>query len=85
MLAASLLEKRSIEAPNLKSLRLFHLFEYERTSTKMHNPKSRFVIGPSNMLFAGVYVCTFHPENLQSGAVKGLIITYNYEDSSGAV
>ena len=27
----------------------------------MHSTKSRFVIGPSNILFGGVYVCTFQP------------------------
>ena len=29
----------------------------------MHSTKSRVVIGPSNILLAGVYVCTFQPEN----------------------
>ena len=26
---------------------------------EMHSIESRFVIGPSNILFGGVYVCTF--------------------------
>ena len=29
----------------------------------MHSTENRFVIGLSNILFAGVYVCTFQPEN----------------------
>ena len=29
----------------------------------MHSTKSRFVIGPSNILSEGVYVCTFQPRN----------------------
>ena len=33
----------------------------ERTSVKMHNTESRFLIGLSDILFAGVYVCTFQP------------------------
>ena len=33
----------------------------------------RFVIGPSNRLSAGVYVCNFQPGNLQAVAVKGLM------------
>ena len=36
--------------------------------------KVDFVIGPSNLLFAGVCVCAlFSPEILGAGAVKGLI------------
>ena len=39
----------------------------------MHSIESRVVTGPSNMLFAGVYMCTFEPRNLRAGtAVKGL-------------
>ena len=28
---------------------------------KMHSIESRFVTGPSAILFGGVYVCTFQP------------------------
>ena len=35
----------------------------ERTSIKMHSIESRFVIRPSNILSAGMYVCTFQPGN----------------------
>ena len=62
VLAAPSLEKRPIEAPDLKSLSHLPLFAWtrKRISTKMHSTESRFVIGPSNILFAGVYVCTFY-------------------------
>ena len=33
------------------------------TAIKMHSVESRFVIGPSNILFGSVYVCTFQPGN----------------------
>ena len=66
VLAAPSLEKRPIEVPNLKSLRLCPLFACERTSTKMHSIESRFAIGPSNMLFAGVYVSNFQPGKFTS-------------------
>ena len=36
------------------------------TFTKMHSFESKFVTGPSNILFAGVYVCAF-----QSGKFTG--------------
>ena len=39
----------------------------------MHSTESRFVIGPSNILFSGVYGALFSQEILQAGAVKGLI------------
>ena len=32
------------------------------------------MIGPSNVLFAGVYVCTLQPGIVQAGSVKGLIV-----------
>ena len=61
VLAALSLEKRPIEVPDLKSLSLFPLFASarERTSIKMHSTESRIVIGPSNVLFAGVSVYIF--------------------------
>ena len=39
---------------------------------KMHSIGSRFVIGPSNIMFSDVYLCIFQPGNVQAGAVKGL-------------
>ena len=39
---------------------------------KLRRIESRFVIGPSNILFAGMYVVLFSLEILQAGAVKGL-------------
>jgi len=38
----------------------------------MRSTESRFVVGPSNILFAGVYGCTFQPGILQAVAVMGL-------------
>ena len=42
----------------------------------MRSIESRVVIGPSNMLFTGVflacYCALFNPENVRAGAVKGL-------------
>ena len=54
VLGAPLLEKRPIEVPNLKSLRLFPLFAgaRERTSAEMHSTESRVVIDQSSMLSA---------------------------------
>ena len=40
----------------------------------MRNIESRVTTGPSNALFASVYVRTFQPPNFTSGAVKGLTI-----------
>ena len=40
----------------------------------MHSVKSRFVIGPSNILFAGVYIymCTFQPGNRTGWGSEGV-------------
>ena len=38
----------------------------------MHSTESRFVTGPSNILFAGVYVCTFQPRNFTSWGRVGV-------------
>ena len=38
----------------------------------MHSVESRFVTGPLNILFSGVYVCTFHPGNFTDWVMKGL-------------
>ena len=37
----------------------------------MYSIESRFVIGPSNILFACVYVCTFQPGNFTGRNSKG--------------
>ena len=44
----------------------------EKISFKVRGIESRFVIGPSNILFVGVYVCTFQPRSLTTGAAKEL-------------
>ena len=38
----------------------------------MHGTEGRFVIGPSNMLFACVYVCTFQPGNVTGQGSEGV-------------
>ena len=38
----------------------------------MHSIESRFVIGPSNILFGGVYVCTFSPGNFTGWGSEGV-------------
>ena len=38
----------------------------------MRRTESRFVIGPSNVLSAGVYVCTFQPGNLAGCGSEGV-------------
>ena len=39
---------------------------------KMHSIESRFVTGPSDMLFAGMYVCTFQPGNFTGWGYEGV-------------
>ena len=75
MLAVPLLLKWQIKVPNFTSLKFppEHMKGLD-TSIKMHSIERRFVIGPSNTLFAGVYVCTFQP-----GAVKGLMNWWKVE------
>ena len=41
----------------------------------MHSIESRFVTGPSDMLFAGMYVCTFQPGNFTGWGYEG--VNYN--------
>ena len=41
----------------------------------MHSIESRLVIGPSNILFAGVYVSIFQPGNFPSWDSEGVNIT----------
>ena len=38
----------------------------------MHSIASRFVTEPSNILFSGVYVCTFQPGNFTSWGNEGV-------------
>ena len=41
-------------------------------SIKMHSTESRFVTGPSNVLFAGVYVYTSQPGNFAGCCSEGV-------------
>ena len=38
----------------------------------MNNIESRFDIGPSDILFAGVHVCTFQPRNVTGWSSEGV-------------
>ena len=66
--------KRPIKVTNLKSLWLFSPFAWapERTFVKMHSIEIIFVIGPSNILSASVYVCTFQPGNFTGWGSEGV-------------
>ena len=66
--------KQPLKVPNLKTLTLFYPFAWarERISIKMLNAESRFVLGPSNILFAGMCACTFRPRNVTSCGSKGV-------------
>ena len=63
-LVAPAVEKRPIEVPNLKSLKLpAFACERERISVKMHNTDSTFLLeGDQIELFAGVYACSWERE-----------------------
>ena len=65
MHAAPSLGKRPIKSAKFGIIKAFSPFALvrERIFIKMHSAKSRFVIGPSNILFAGMYMCTFQPGN----------------------
>ena len=67
MLAMLSPRKWPTKVPNLKPLQLPPtppLFAWAcKRSVKMHSTESRSVIGPSSILFAGLYVCTFQPGN----------------------
>ena len=38
----------------------------------MLSTESRCVIGPSNILYTGMYVCTFQPRNFTGGGSEGV-------------
>ena len=46
---------------------------------KMHHIECRFVIGPANILFAGVCACTFQPRTLTASGSEGVKQTKNDE------
>ena len=43
---------------------------------RLNSTESRFVTGPSNILFVGAYVCTFQPGNSTSWGSEGLNTTH---------
>ena len=71
MLAAPSLGKPPIQSAKSEIIKALQMSK-QRIFIKIHSIESRFVIGPSNTLFACVYVSTFQSENLAAGAVKGL-------------
>ena len=46
--------------------------EHVKISIKMDSIESRFGIGPSNILFGVVYVCTFQPGNFTGCGSEGV-------------
>ena len=72
MFATPSLGKRLIKMPNLKpSMGFLASF-----AIKTHCIERRFVIGPSNILFAGVYVCTFKPGNFTGWGSEGVKVLF---------
>ena len=73
---------QKIKVPNLRSLSRppppapppppSHELTRETASIKMHSTESRFVIGSSNILFGGVYVCNFQPGNFTGWGREGI-------------
>ena len=63
--------------PNVKSLRwLFPTWqEHVKGDIKIYSIESRFVTGPSNILSAGVYVCTFPPGNFTGWGSEGVNVS----------
>ena len=43
----------------------------------MHSIEAKFVIGSSDILFAGVYLCTFQPEYFTAWDSEGVKAGYN--------
>ena len=74
MLATLSLWKRPTKVTNWKSVPSFFLFAQacEKIFIKMHRIKSRYVIGPWNILFAGVYVCIFQLRNVTGWDSEGV-------------
>ena len=74
MLANVSLGKQPIKVPNLKSLNLMPHFAWapNSTSIKTNSIKSRFVTGPSNILFASLHVSTFQPGNFTGWGSEGV-------------
>ena len=58
--------KKANKSAKFETIKTFSPFTPARKkiSNKMLNIESRFVIGQSNILSTGVYVCTFQPGNL---------------------
>ena len=73
MLAPPSFGKQPIKVPNLKSLKIFPLcMSTWKDFYLKHSIESGFVIGPSNILFAAVYACTFQPGNVTDWGSEGV-------------
>ena len=67
MLTAPSLLKQPIKVPNLKSLRPFSpSHEYMKGLVSKCSMENRFLLVPSDILFASLYVCIFQPRNFTS-------------------
>ena len=49
----------------------------------MDSIESRFVIGPSNILFGGVYACNFQPGNFTGCGSEGVKAVANFLKATG--
>ena len=83
VLAAPSSGKRPITVPNLKFIKAPpppypHPLsnEHVKTSIQIHGIQSRFAIGPSNILFAGVHLCTIQPGNFTGWGRDGVKETH---------
>ena len=65
-------DQRKCQIWNQSSIFVPFVWARKRISTKMRSIESRFVIGPPNTLFAGVYVCTFQPGNFTGWGSEGV-------------
>ena len=84
MLAATpSLGKRGIKMPNVYIIKAFSPFHDHVNGflpkINIHRTESRFVIGPSNTLFAGVYVSTFQPGHFTGWGSEGVILQNTVE------
>ena len=63
---------KTIKSDKLKVIISFFATSREIISTKMHSIDGRFVLGPSDTLFAGLYVCSFQPGNFTGWGSEGV-------------
>ena len=69
---AKLARKTTNKNAKLQIIQAFYPFARGMISIKMHTIASRFVIGPSNILFASLYVYTFQPGSFTGWGSEGV-------------